>query len=78
MFRLWNSGRQRTDVAVRTKENEAEEISRTIAELEGTLPELKQRLDRVKGDKGGGTSRYIKDKGESHARIRIALFRAGP
>lgn len=47
MFRLWNSGRQRTDVAVRTKENEAEEISRTIAELEGTLSELKQRNDRV-------------------------------
>lgn len=55
MFRLWNSGRQRADAAVGARENEAEERSRTIAELEGSLSELRQRLDRVKIDNGETT-----------------------
>jgi hypothetical protein len=50
MLRSWNSGRQRADVTVGARGNEAEELSKTIAELEGTLSELKQRLDRMKTD----------------------------
>jgi hypothetical protein len=52
LLRLWSSGRQRADVATGAKEDEAEELRKKIAELEGTLSELKQRLYKVKGDKG--------------------------
>jgi hypothetical protein len=51
LLRLWTSRRQHTDVASGAKEVEAEELRKKIAELEGTLSELKQQLDKVKSDK---------------------------
>jgi hypothetical protein len=52
LLRLWSSGRQPADVSSGAKEDEAEELRKKIPEMEVTLSELKQQLDKVKGDKG--------------------------
>jgi hypothetical protein len=51
LIKLWSSGRQPAVVSSGAKEDEAEDLRKKIAELEGTLSELKQQLDKVKSDK---------------------------
>jgi hypothetical protein len=51
LLRLWSSGRQPADVSSGAKEDEAEELRKKIAEMEGTINELKQQLDKVEEKK---------------------------
>ena len=53
LVRLWGAGRQPADVRPGAKDNEAEELRKKIAEKEGTISELKQRLSAVEGEKKG-------------------------
>ena len=46
LLRVWSSGRQRAVVPSGSQEDETEALRKKVAELEGTLSELKQRLDK--------------------------------
>lgn len=52
LVKLWGAARQPGDVRTVVKDNEAEELRKKIAEMEGTISELKEQLGKTKGDKG--------------------------
>jgi hypothetical protein len=51
LVRLWSAGRQPADVRSGAKDNEAEDLRKKIAEMEGTISELKQQLSAAEGEK---------------------------
>jgi len=53
LVRLWAAGRQPADIRPGAKDNELEELRKEIAEKEGAISELKQRLRVAEGEKTG-------------------------
>jgi predicted nuclease with TOPRIM domain len=51
IVRLWTAGRQPADIRPGAKDNELEELRKEIAEKEGAISEIKQRLHAVEGEK---------------------------
>jgi hypothetical protein len=51
LVRLWGAGRQPADSLPGAKNNEAEELRKKIAEKEGTISELKQRLSAAESER---------------------------
>ena len=51
LARLWAASRQPADIRPEAKDNELEELRKEIAEKEGAISELKQRLRAVEGEK---------------------------
>ena len=50
LVKFWAAGRQPADIRPGAKDNELEELRKEIAEKEGAISELKQRLRAVEGE----------------------------
>jgi hypothetical protein len=50
LVRLWVANRQPAEIRPRAKDNEVEELRKEIAEKEGAISELKQRLRAAEGE----------------------------